>query len=142
MATAAFNLVEKYAPFIAEQLVTVNATTAQNQLYGDVNLGGLNWLERTWASYYIAIGNPVLATGLMSFVLHEVCHYPLCFVELRRGGLPLERYSVDKESRSQSGKLELLGVAIAGISRLSPYQCLRTILTFRSSTLAALSLGC
>ena len=72
MATAAFNLVEKYAPFIAEQLVTVNATTAQNQLYGDVNLGGLNWLERMWASYYIAIGNPVLATGLMSFVLHEV----------------------------------------------------------------------
>lgn len=72
MATAAFNLVEKYAPFIAEQLVTVNATTAQNQLYGDVNLGGLNWLERMWASYYITIGNPVLATGLMSFVLHEV----------------------------------------------------------------------
>ena len=87
MATAAYNLVEKYAPFIAEQLVTVNATTAQNQLYGDVNLGGLSWLERMWASYYIAIGNPVLATGLMSFVLHEVCPGPVlaacrrCFVE-------------------------------------------------------------
>jgi methylsterol monooxygenase len=72
MASVAYNLVEKYAPAIAEHLVTVNATTAQNQLYGDVDLLGLNWLERTWASYYIAIGNPVIATGLMSFVLHEV----------------------------------------------------------------------
>jgi methylsterol monooxygenase len=72
MAAVAFNLVEKYAPAIAEHLVTVNATTAQNQLYGDVDLLGLSWAERMWASYYISIGNPVLATGLMSFLLHEV----------------------------------------------------------------------
>lgn len=72
MASVAFNFVEKYAPVLAEHLVSVNATTAQNQLYGDVDLLGLNWLERTWASYYIWMGNPVLATGLLSFVLHEV----------------------------------------------------------------------
>jgi methylsterol monooxygenase len=73
MATnVAYNLIEKYAPVLAEHLVTVNATTAQNQLYPGVDLLGLNWLERTWASYYIWMGNPVLATGLLSFVIHEV----------------------------------------------------------------------
>lgn len=73
MATnVAYNLLEKYAPVLAEHLVTVNATTAQNQLYPGVDLLGLNWLERTWASYYIWMGNPVLATGLLSFVIHEV----------------------------------------------------------------------
>lgn len=100
MATAAFNLVEKYAPFIAEQLVTVNATTAQNQLYGDVNLGGLNWLERTWASYYIAIGNPVLATGLMSFVLHEVVYFGRAIPWLLIDSMPYFRQWKIQEEKS------------------------------------------
>jgi methylsterol monooxygenase len=72
MASVAMDLLQKYAPVVAEHLVTVNATTAQNQLYGDVDLGGLNWLERSWAAYYIWMGNPVLATGLLSFLIHEV----------------------------------------------------------------------
>ncbi|KAI9635254.1 uncharacterized protein MKK02DRAFT_24942 [Dioszegia hungarica] len=76
MATnVAYNLLEKYAPVLAEHLVTVNATTAQNQLYPGVDLLGLNWLERTWASYYIWMGNPVLATGLLSFVIHEIVYF-------------------------------------------------------------------
>jgi methylsterol monooxygenase len=72
MASVAMDILQRYAPFVAEHLVTVNATTAQNQLYGDVDLGGLNWLERNWAAYYIWMGNPVLATGLLSFLFHEV----------------------------------------------------------------------
>ena len=68
----AIEYLERYLPVIASQLKTVNATTAQNDLYGAVDLTGVNWLERTWASYYIWMGNPVLATGLMSFVVHEV----------------------------------------------------------------------
>lgn len=29
-------------------------------------------VEQYWAKWYIMIGDPVLATGLMSFLLHEV----------------------------------------------------------------------
>lgn len=45
--------------------------TAQ-QLYGNVDLTKLSWLEQFWAAWYIWIDNPVIATGLMSFLLHEV----------------------------------------------------------------------
>jgi len=53
-------------------------TTSQNpsaQLYAQAgtDFSNLNWLEAQWANWYIWIGNPVLATGIMSFVLHEVC---------------------------------------------------------------------
>lgn len=45
--------------------------TAQ-QLYAHVDLSKLSWLEQLWASWYIWIENPIIATGLMSFLLHEV----------------------------------------------------------------------
>jgi len=68
----AMGFLGKHAPAIAEQLVITNATTTQQMLYPDVNLEALNWLERLWANYYIYMGNAILATGVMSFVLHEV----------------------------------------------------------------------
>lgn len=75
MAAAAYDIamdyMYKYAPGIADHLVIENATTTQNQLYGDINLASLNWFERTWANYYIFMGNAILATGVMSFLLHE-----------------------------------------------------------------------
>lgn len=40
------------------------------ELYAGVNAASLNFFERAWMNYYIWIGNPVIATGLMSFVLH------------------------------------------------------------------------
>lgn len=39
-------------------------------VYPDANLG---WLEHKWVVWYIWIGNPVVATGLMGLLLHEVC---------------------------------------------------------------------
>jgi len=38
----------------------------------------LSWWESNWATWYIWIGNPVLATGIMSFVLHEVVYFGRC----------------------------------------------------------------
>ncbi|WVQ97420.1 hypothetical protein IAU59_004533 [Kwoniella sp. CBS 9459] len=75
MAAVAMDFLQKYAPVVADQFVSMNSTQAQNQLYGDVNLDNLNWLERSWASYYIWMGNPVLATGVMSFLLHEIVYF-------------------------------------------------------------------
>lgn len=72
-AAAAFDLLDKFIPGASESLTIVNATTAQNTLYPGVDFAALSWLERLWASYYIWVGNPIIATGLMSFVLHEVC---------------------------------------------------------------------
>jgi len=69
---AAMDVLYKFAPGIAEHLVISNATTTQSQLYGDINLDALSYFERLWANYYIYMGNAILATGLMSFVLHEV----------------------------------------------------------------------
>lgn len=75
MSAVAMDLINKYAPFVAEHLVTVNATEAQNQLYPGLELYNLNWLERQWAAYYIWMGNPLIATGLMSFLMHEIVYF-------------------------------------------------------------------
>lgn len=44
------------------------------QLYSTLNLDytQLTWLERQWMAWYLWIGNPLLATGIASFILHEV----------------------------------------------------------------------
>jgi methylsterol monooxygenase len=70
--STAMQLLDNYFPFVASHLQTMNATETHNALYGGMELSQLSWMERTWASYYIWMGNPILATGLLSFVLHEV----------------------------------------------------------------------
>lgn len=35
----------------------------------------LNWMEQFWASWYLYFDNPVIATGLASFLLHEVVYF-------------------------------------------------------------------
>jgi methylsterol monooxygenase len=35
----------------------------------------LNYFERLWAAWYAFMGNDVLATGIMSFVMHEVVYF-------------------------------------------------------------------
>lgn len=48
--------------------------TDPSVLYAGTDFSKLSWLELQWASWYIWIGNPILATGLASFLLHEVRH--------------------------------------------------------------------
>ncbi|KAK8865966.1 hypothetical protein IAR55_001115 [Kwoniella newhampshirensis] len=75
MSAVAMDFVSKYAPGIAEHLVIQNATETQNTLYPGVDLNSLSWIEKTWAEYYIAVGNPIIATGMMSFLLHEIVYF-------------------------------------------------------------------
>ncbi|KKA27670.1 hypothetical protein TD95_001240 [Thielaviopsis punctulata] len=35
----------------------------------------LSYVERLWAAWYLWIGNDVLATGIMSFVMHEIFYF-------------------------------------------------------------------
>ena len=84
-AQVAVDYLHKLLPVVAEQFTVSNATTTQNSLYGGLDLEDLGWLERTWASYYIWMGNPVIATGVMSFLMHEVSTMVLlCQEELRQ----------------------------------------------------------
>lgn len=39
------------------------------------DFSSLSWLEQQWSAWYMWVGNPIIATGLMSFILHEVCRY-------------------------------------------------------------------
>ena len=41
-------------------------------LYANTDFSTLTWAEKQWAGWYILIENPIIATGLMSFLLHEV----------------------------------------------------------------------
>jgi hypothetical protein len=46
-----------------------------SQLYATLNVdySQINWFESQWMAWYLWIGNPVIATGLASLLLHEVC---------------------------------------------------------------------
>jgi methylsterol monooxygenase len=82
MASVAYDLLHKVAPVVAEQFIFQNASTTQNELYGDLNMDHLNWLEKKWAGYYIWMGNALLATGVMSFVMHEVSSFSVHEIEI------------------------------------------------------------
>lgn len=42
------------------------------EAYTGTDFSSISWLEQQWVAWYVWIGNPVVATGLMSFLLHEV----------------------------------------------------------------------
>lgn len=61
--------------------LAVNATSEAAQLYAAANtqFSELTLLEQWWAAWYLWIGNPTIATGLMSFAIHEVSSSTSCF---------------------------------------------------------------
>ncbi|KAF9267193.1 C4-methyl sterol oxidase [Marasmius fiardii PR-910] len=54
---------------------TAPAPDVYEQLYGGVDYSSLNWYEQKWVAWYVWIGNPVIATGLISFLMHEVVYF-------------------------------------------------------------------
>jgi hypothetical protein len=50
-----------------------------HDLYSGLDLSQLNWLEQSWAAWYNYWGSPILATGILSFVMHEVRRFPFPF---------------------------------------------------------------
>ncbi|KAF8896860.1 C-4 methyl sterol oxidase [Gymnopilus junonius] len=51
------------------------APNALTELYPGTDFSSLNWFEQQWVAWYIWIGNPVIATGLASFLLHEIVYF-------------------------------------------------------------------
>ena len=76
--------------------VTVAAAAHETaeQLYAHIDISKLNWLEQQWVAWYLWIGNPILATGLMSFLFHEVS--PLTRIYGFMDGTSLTVHSVMK----------------------------------------------
>jgi hypothetical protein len=52
-------------------MTTGHASSAELYAKAGTDFSSLNWLELKWAAWYLYVGNPVLATGVMSFLLHE-----------------------------------------------------------------------
>ncbi|KAG6874485.1 hypothetical protein C0995_010395 [Termitomyces sp. Mi166 len=50
-------------------------STSSTGLYSTTDFSSLNWFEQQWVAWYAMLGNPVIATGLMSFLLHEVVYF-------------------------------------------------------------------
>ena len=47
-------------------------TSADLYASAGADFASLNWFEQQWVAWYVMIGDPAIATGLMSFILHEV----------------------------------------------------------------------
>ncbi|KAL8286299.1 hypothetical protein RQP46_004787 [Phenoliferia psychrophenolica] len=52
--------------------------TRDYNLYAGVDVAALNVAEKAWMSWYLYWGNPLLATGILAFVMHEVVYFGRC----------------------------------------------------------------
>ncbi|KAJ7123529.1 C4-methyl sterol oxidase [Mycena epipterygia] len=53
----------------------MSANATHIPLYDQSTLTSLSWLEQQWVAWYVYIGNPIIATGLMTFLLHEIIYF-------------------------------------------------------------------
>lgn len=62
--------------------MSFNGTAAEaayyQTLYPTTDYSSLNWFEQQWVWWYVWFANPVIATGVMSFLLHEVVYFGRC----------------------------------------------------------------
>ncbi|GAA95707.1 uncharacterized protein L969DRAFT_615736 [Mixia osmundae IAM 14324] len=76
----------------------LHANKLPNDIYAGVDFDSLNWLERQWAAWYVFIGDPVLATGIMSFLLHEVFYFGRCVPWIIVDRIPaMKRYKIQED---------------------------------------------
>lgn len=55
----------------------------------------LNWGEKAWAAWYAYMQNDVLATGIMSFVMHEVIYFGRCIPFMIMDRIPyFQKYKI------------------------------------------------
>ncbi|KAK4698519.1 methylsterol monooxygenase, partial [Phenoliferia sp. Uapishka_3] len=67
-----------FAQELFNNATTLFAPAAVKDLYAGVNTTGLNPLELAWMSWYERFDSPVVATGIMSFLLHEIVYFGRC----------------------------------------------------------------
>lgn len=71
--------------FVAETQVR------NHDLYNGLDLSQLNWLEQAWGQWYNYWGSPILATGILAFIMHEV-RFSRRLSRLKRGVVNNRRF--------------------------------------------------
>ncbi|MBW0478873.1 hypothetical protein O181_018588 [Austropuccinia psidii MF-1] len=66
--------------FASDRPLNLNAgpPIANDNLYSEIDFSSLSYVENLWARWYLWFGNPIIATGVMSFILHELCYFGRC----------------------------------------------------------------
>ncbi|KIK59671.1 hypothetical protein GYMLUDRAFT_44109 [Collybiopsis luxurians FD-317 M1] len=59
--------------------MSFNATTpspnVMDALYKGTDFSSLNWAEQKWVAWYMYWNNPIIATGMISFLMHEIVYF-------------------------------------------------------------------
>jgi len=64
---------------LKDNLLGSPASAAASHIYAaGLNFNSLSLLEQWWAKWYLYVGDPVLATGIMSFLIHEIFYFGRC----------------------------------------------------------------
>lgn len=70
---------------------------------------GFNYFERLWMAWYAYIGNDVLATGIMSFLMHEFVYFGRSLPWMLIDRIPaLNKYKIQNVSRLGISRMEEL----------------------------------
>lgn len=57
---------------------------AQRALYNTIDYSSLNFVEQLWFRWYSSWSNPIIATGVMAFVMHEVSRLTVSLIALQQ----------------------------------------------------------
>lgn len=65
----------------------------------------LNVVERLWAAWYVYMQNDTLATGIMSFMMHEIVYFGRCLPYMIIDAIPaFNKYKIQNVSFFSSVK--------------------------------------
>jgi len=66
----------------------VTASTVYDAMYPGIDFSSLNWFEQQWAAWYVWWGNPTVATGLLTFFVHEITYFGRCLPWVMMDAIP------------------------------------------------------
>ncbi|KAG5950083.1 hypothetical protein E4U53_005506 [Claviceps sorghi] len=81
-------------------LGAANATQNYFSVFEEVSKAHvhLNLIERLWAAWYLYMQNDILATGIMSFVLHEIVYFGRCIPFIIMDKIPFfHKYKIQNQ---------------------------------------------
>ncbi|KAI5476831.1 C-4 methylsterol oxidase [Pseudohyphozyma bogoriensis] len=77
MATTLYTNLYTNATSLLDQVIAASKPLSYD-LYAHTDVTQLNAFEKVWMHYYQWWGNPIIATGVLAFVMHEVVYFGRC----------------------------------------------------------------
>ncbi|KAK4058028.1 C-4 sterol methyl oxidase [Microbotryomycetes sp. JL221] len=75
--TVMINNLMSNATTLVDQVIAASKPLGYD-LYQNIDTTQLNVVERLWMQWYQYWGNPIIATGIMSFMMHELVYFGRC----------------------------------------------------------------